>query len=229
MAQNNIKLLVIEGLDGSGKSTQINQLQDYLQSRSIKYKYIHFPRVETGIYGDLIARFLRGDLGPLESVHPYLVALIYAGDRNDASTDIKQWLEDGYLVLLDRYVISNIAFQCAKMGEEKDQSILRDWIIDLEFEHFGLPRPDLNLFLDVPFSFTESKLMKQRSGEDRNYLNGKKDIHEESLDFQGRVRKIYLKEAELDQHLRIICPCNCPTSDARGSNRFTRGWGGHHR
>jgi dTMP kinase len=86
------------------------------------------------------------------------------------------------------------------------------WILDLEFRHFGIPRPDLNIFLDVPFSFTEKKLLSSRTGNDRNYLNGTIDIHEESLAFQKRVRDMYIRIAESDNQL---CVVDC--SDKKGS------------
>ncbi len=114
-------------------------------------------------------------------VDPYLVALIFAGDRADAAPQIRQWLAEGKAVVLDRYVYSNVGFQCAKLpaGEERDR--LADWIVYLEFGHNALPRPDLSLFLDVPFTFTERKLSEVREGDDREYLQGGQDIHEASL------------------------------------------------
>ncbi len=186
-----MSFLVIEGLDGSGKSTQIGMLKEYLEQKAISYKYLHFPRLEEGIYGKLIARFLRGEMGDIEQVDPYLVALIFAGDRWEAKTLIEQWLADGYLVLVDRYVYSNIAFQCAKLHDPEEQKKLQKWILDLEFGNYKLPSPELNIFLDVPFDFTKERLTVGRTGNDRDYLNGQTDIHEQDLDFQGRVRKIY--------------------------------------
>jgi dTMP kinase len=82
------------------------------------------------------------------------------------------------------------------------------WILSLEFTHFAIPKPDLNFFLDVPFSFTEKKLLSNRSGEDRNYLNGTRDIHEESLNFQKKVREIYLRVARSDNRLVVVNCCN---------------------
>ncbi|NMB51936.1 MAG: thymidylate kinase, partial [Bacteroidales bacterium] len=99
---------------------------------------------------------------------------------------------------------SNIAYQCAKLGKKEDQEALMKWILDLEFDHFAIPRPDLNIFLDVPFSFTEKKLSSSRSGNDRKYLSGSIDIHEESLAFQKKVREMYIRVAETDEHLCIV-------------------------
>lgn len=207
-----MKLFVIEGVDGSGKSTQINLLKEYFLQKGYICEYLHFPRTEEPFFGELIARFLRGEFGSLNEVNPWLVAMLYAGDRKDAAELIRNWLMKGSIVLLDRYTYSNIAYQCAKINEVTDQNKLMNWILDLEFRHFTIPRPDLNFFLDVPFSFTEKKLLSSRTGNDRNYLNGTKDIHEESLAFQKKVREMYIKVAEADTRLCIV---NC--SDKNGN------------
>jgi dTMP kinase len=201
-----MKLFVIEGVDGSGKSTQLNLLREFLSGEGYKCEYLHFPRTDSPFFGELIARFLRGEFGSLNEVNPYLVAMLYAGDRNDAAGTIRNWLNDNKIVLLDRYTYSNIAYQCAKLDSAVDQNRLMNWILKLEFEHFGIPVPDLNIFLDVPFSFTERKLLSKRTGSDRNYLNGTSDIHEESLDFQRKVRDIYLRVASTGNNMTVI---NC--------------------
>jgi dTMP kinase len=199
-----MKFLVIEGVDGSGKSTQIKLMMNYLSELEIDYRYLHFPRTDTGIYGDLIARFLRGDFGKLNAVDPYLVALIYAGDRKDAVSQINEWLNAGYFVLLDRYVYSNIAFQCAKIQDKQKQETLKNWIFNLEYSYHKIPRPDMNILLNVPFSFTQKKLTEGRSGSERDYLQGTTDIHEDDLDFQKRVREMYLWQANTYNDLKII-------------------------
>ena len=203
-----MKLLVIEGLDGAGKSTQIGLLKSYLEKKGEKTQFLHFPRTEAPYWGELISRFLRGDFGTAAEVDPYLVAMLYAGDRNDAAHQVREWLEAGNVVILDRYTYSNVAFQCAKLETQEKQIALREWILDLEFNHFGIPKPMLNIFLDVPPRFTESKLKSKRVGNDRNYLNGKTDIHEASIDFQMGVRDVYLDIARVDSCLEII---NCST------------------
>lgn len=205
-------LIVLEGLDGAGKTTQISLLQNYFKSQGSNVKYLHFPRFDTPIYGDLIARFLRGDLGTVESVHPMLVALLFAEDRRSASEVLKKWLDEGNIVILDRYIYSNIAFQCAKIKDITLSKELRDWIFDLEFNKFKIPVPELNLFLDVPLNFVDSKLAAAREGEEREYLKGKQDIHEEKISFQRNVREIYLDECKKNEGLiRVDC------SDERGN------------
>lgn len=204
-------LIVLEGLDGAGKSTQVRRLKEYLTRRCGALEYIHFPRYDAPVYGDLISRFLRGDFGANDAVHPQLVALLFAEDRHGAVSFIKKALEEGKTVLLDRYVYSNIAYQCAKLSTKEEREQLRDWIFDTEYGAFGLPVPDLNLFLDVPIGFVEQSLTHQRAGEDREYLSGAQDIHEASIAFQKNVREMYVAQTERDSKFRRI---DC--SDARG-------------
>lgn len=204
--------IVIEGLDGSGKSTQLKMLREYLKHRNVPFKYLHFPRLEEGVYGKLIARFLRGEMGANDKVDPYLVALMFAGDRTDASQLIRGWMDDGYLVIVDRYVYSNIAFQCAKLSSSKDREALREWILDFEFGYNELPKPEVNLYLNVPMEFTREQLKNARDGDDRAYLKGARDIHEESLDFQEQVRQVYLSLAKHVKDLEII---NCMDQEGR--------------
>lgn len=199
-------LTVLEGLDGAGKSTQVKKLRAYLESLSGGLEYIHFPRYDAPVYGDLISRFLRGDFGSNDAVHPQLVALLFAEDRHGAGTEMKKVLDRGGNILLDRYVYSNIAYQCAKLADEDEAAALRDWIFNTEYGSFELPKPDLNIFLDVPIAFVESKLKSQRGGSDRDYLEGGQDIHEADIEFQKRVRSIYRKQCELDpKFIRIDC------------------------
>ena len=203
--------IVLEGLDGAGKSTQIKMLREWFLARGVESEYLHFPRFDAPIYGDLVARFLRGEFGSAAEVNPYLVALLYAGDRADAAKMVQGWLDEGKVVIADRYVYSNIGYQCAKIEDEAERAKLRQWIFDLEYDYNKIPQPELSLFLDVPFAFTERKLTEQREGDDRNYLNGGKDIHEASLSLQQAVRRVYLETAAVDESLQVV---DC--SDAEG-------------
>ena len=199
-------IVVLEGLDGAGKSTQVKKLRAYLEKMCPELEYIHFPRYDAPVYGDLISRFLRGDFGSNEAVHPQLVALLFAEDRHGAAPGMKATLARGGSVLLDRYVYSNIAYQCAKLSDPEERESLRKWIITTEYADFGLPKPDLNIFLDVPIAFVESRLESARSGSDREYLHGSQDIHEADIEFQKQVRDIYRRQVELDpDFIRIDC------------------------
>ena len=204
-------LIVLEGLDGAGKSTQVRLFREYLGSVCSRLEYIHFPRYDAPVYGGLIGKYLRGGFGALGSVHPQLVALLFAEDRRDAAAGIRQILREGGTVLLDRYVYSNIAYQCAKLPSDTEAEALREWINNTEYGQFGLPRPDLNLFLDVPIGFVEKSLAAQRGGADRGYLHGQQDIHEADIAFQRRVRDMYRRQAALDPHF-IAVDC----SDGQG-------------
>ena len=202
--------IVLEGLDGAGKSTQIAKLRDMFRARGVESEYLHFPRFDAPVYGELIARFLRGDLGSVESVNPYLVALLYAGDRAAAAATIRGWLSDGKVVIVDRYVYSNIGYQCAKLPRGEARNMLKDWILHTEYEEFAIPRPDLSLFLDVPFAFTEKKLSETREGDDRAYLQGGKDIHEASLDLQSSVREVYIDSSLQGDDIKVV---DCSTAE----------------
>lgn len=202
--------IVLEGVDGSGKSTQIEKLRGMFAERGVESEYVHFPRFDAPFFGELIARFLRGELGGINEVDPYIVALLYAGDRRDAAAMIRRWLDTGKVVIADRYVYSNIGYQCAKVADETKRAALRRWIFDLEYEYFKIPQPDLSIFLDVPFAFTERKLAEAREGADREYLHGAKDIHESSLAFQKSVRDVYLDAVHHDRDLHVV---DCSTAD----------------
>lgn len=205
-------LVVLEGLDGAGKSTQVSKFKAYLEQECSNLEYIHFPRYDAPLYGDLIGKFLRGGFGSIESVHPQLVALLFAEDRHGAVPRIRKVIEDGGTVLLDRYVYSNIAYQCAKLKSDEEAEELRQWIFNTEYGDFGEIRPDLNIFLDVPIGFVESSLRKNRCTDSgHGYLQGGQDIHEADIAFQKRVRDMYRRQAALDPSFIAI---DC--SDDRG-------------
>ena len=215
MSENKARFIVLEGLDGTGKSTQIKLLQEFFTKKSLSTYFIHFPRTnnESEIFGEMIAKFLRGDYGDIDSVHPELVALIYAADRYNASDLIKQKITNNQNVIADRYVFSNIAYQCAKIKNSKERTELAENIFKLEYEYFKIPKPDLSIFLHVPINFVEEKLTDSRECEERNYLQGKADIHEKSIDFQKSVENVYLDACKtMPNELQYL---NCINSDGK--------------
>lgn len=202
------KLIVMEGLDGSGKSTQIELLKSKFNAKGIPCQYIHFPMLGKGIYGELIAEFLRGEYGSVKEVAPKLVALLFANDRKEHIDRIVKWLNDGYCVLADRYVNSNIAFQCAKIEDKTEKEKLKQWIWAFEYNYNQLPLPFLSFFLDVPFDFITRSLSGERKGNERDYLKGVQDIHEKSFILQKNVYSEYKQLLqEQGNFVRIDC-CN---------------------
>ena len=188
----NGKLIVLEGCDASGKSTQIKLIKKYFEKNNLKYTYIHFPIYGHNEASSVIAAYLRGEYGDIDKVDPIFVANMYAMDRFLYLPELQKQMLENDVVLLDRYVFSNMAYQGAKHNTESQAQIMRDWINEFEFGFLELPYPDLNIFFDVPIKTIEKRLLEKRDGNDREYLNGKSDIHETNIEFQKRVRENYL-------------------------------------
>jgi len=187
------KFIVLEGLDGSGKSTQTQLLTEAVRAKEIDVEFIHFPRTDDSspFYGPMLKRFLKGELGALNEVDPWFVALLFAGDRRNDAARIQSLLDKGTWVIADRYVLSNIAFQGAKIADPTEKKQLAEWILHTEFDVFNLPVPDKTIFVHMPFSFCQQNVQNQRSGDDRTYLDGKADIHEADASFQNEVYAMY--------------------------------------
>ncbi len=164
-------------------------------------------------FSEVIAKFLRGEFGGINEVSPYFVANIYAMDRYMFLPTLQMALDTMDVVLLDRYVFSNLAYQGAKYPNgsiASDQ--VKKWIMDFEFDFLKLPYPDLNIFFDVPTEITGKRLEDQR-GDDKEYLQGRqKDIHEEDMEFQERVRQNYLGVMSTSPNCKIV-PCTLLVGD----------------
>ena len=182
----NAKLISLESLDGGGKSTQSKIIQKYLDKHNIKHDHIHFPAYEHNEYGKIISAFLRGEYGNTDEVSPIFVANIYAMDRYLYLPTLQRQMIENDVIILDRYVFSNMAFQGAKYNTDAQSQIMRDWINEFEFGFLELPYPDLNIFFDVPIKIIKERLKEKREGEDRKYLKGRSDIHETDIEFQTR-------------------------------------------
>ena len=169
-------LIAIEGIDGSGKHTQAKLLEHALSAKGFSVFATGFPQYDSW-FGSMVGRFLNGDYGPLQAVDPHFSALLYAGDRFEAKPRIETVLNEGKIVLVDRYVASNLAHQVARAAAEKRSEFLR-WIEHLEYSIYGLPREDLILYLRVPPSQAQ-RLVAQKS--ERPYTRATHDIQEKSL------------------------------------------------
>ena len=184
------KLIVIEGTDGSGKSTQFRMLWEHLQADQVSFQHIVFPRYKEDSSA-LIRMYLGGQFGDKPSdVNAYAASSFYAVDRYASyKMDWGKWYEDGGLVLSDRYTTSNAVHQASKEPEEKQAAFLT-WLYDFEYEKLGLPRPDLTIYLDVPTDFTE-KLLRSREAN----TNTQADIHEKDMQYRATCRETGRKAA----------------------------------
>jgi dTMP kinase len=185
MAQRGL-LIAVEGIDGSGKHTQARLLEHTLLSRGYSVFATTFPQYESW-FGHMVGKFLNGDFGPLEAVDPHFSAMLYAGDRFESKPRMEAALNGGQIVLVDRYVSSNLAHQVARAPAEKRSEFLR-WIEYLEYSIYGLPKEDLILYLRVPPSQAQ-KLVAQKS--QRNYTQKTHDIQEKSLHHLEDAAEMY--------------------------------------
>jgi dTMP kinase len=170
------KLIAIEGIDGSGKQTQVRLLARELESRGHKVLATGFPQYDSW-FGKMVGQFLNGDFGALDSVDPHFTALLYAGDRFECKQPIVAALQNGDIVLADRYVGSNLAHQTARSAPEK-RAEFRAWIEHLEYGIYGLPRETLVLYLRVPPREAQILVAKKSA---RVYTEAAHDILESSI------------------------------------------------
>lgn len=195
------KLIIIEGLDGSGKSTQVELLQKYFENEGIDYKKIKLPDYDSPS-STLVNMYLAGDFGKsADDVNAYAAGAFYAVDRF-ASYKLN-WgkdYENGTLILADRYATSNSIYQMEKIDESKWDEYL-EWSADFEYEKIGIPKPDVVIYLDMPVEISQ-RLMTRRYDGNEN----KKDVHEANVSFLEKCRKSALYTAK-KQGWNVI-PCS---------------------
>lgn len=194
------KLIVIEGTDGSGKSTQFRLLSERLEKDGIAYRRLVFPRYQEESSA-LIRMYLGGQFGSdPNAVNAYAASSFYAVDRYASyKMDWGQWYEAGGLVLSDRYTTSNAVHQASKESGEKQAAFLR-WLTDFEYNKMGLPEPDLTIYLDVPTDFSE-KLLRRREAETHTSA----DIHEQDTAYLALCRETGRAVAEFYGWTVIQC------------------------
>ena len=194
------KLIIIEGLDGSGKSTQIELLEEYLKSNEIIYKKIKLPDYDSPS-STLVKMYLGGEFGSsADDVNAYAAGAFYAVDRY-ASFNLgwKKDYESGALIIADRYATSNSIYQMEKIEESKWDEYL-EWSEDFEYNKLSIPRPDCVIYLDMPVEISQ-RLMTSRYDGDEN----KKEVHEVNVDFLNKCRKSALYTAEKQGWKVIEC------------------------
>lgn len=190
------KFIVIDGSDGSGKTTQINMLSEKLEYFGYKVEIADFPQYNTKSAG-LIEEYLKGKYGSADEVNSYVASCFYACDRYDASFKIKEALMQGKIVIANRYVTSNMAHQGCKITNNLERKIFFKWLNDLEYKMFNIPNPDLILILNVNIKISNELI---------NRRGRVKDIHEKNLNHLKNAQKIYLELKKIYNNISII---NC--------------------
>lgn len=200
-------LIAIEGIDGSGKGTQTTLLAERLNALGKKVKIFRFPQYEDTFFGREVGRYLNGDYGSLDAVPPKFSALLYALDRFQALKKINSCLNEGTIVICDRYTPSNIAHQAARVGGKESVEI-QNWIETVEYQILGLPEPDAVIFLDVDVDESQ-RLVAQKPK--RSYTDKSHDLHEDSAGhLDGALSNFRTLAGQKGWHI-----INCAGSDAK--------------
>jgi len=194
------KFIVLEGIDGSGKRTQLEALVRAFTARGVAFAQVSFPHYD-GFFGKLVARFLNGEFGALSDVDPHFSALLYAGDRLESKAVIEGALASGKTVLADRYVGSNLAHQGSRVpGDKRDEFI--GWLKQLEYQVYGLPVEDLVVYLRVPVTEAH-RLTGERSM--RSYTKLSRDLQEADVTHLEEASQIYDELARQPHWVRVEC------------------------
>jgi len=194
------KFIAIEGIDGSGKRTQIDLLSRALDTRGVPHVRYSFPRYESS-FGRLVARYLNGEFGRLDAVDAHFSALLYAGDRFEAKAELETALAEGKTVLADRYIGSNLAHQGARVGPQRREEFL-SWLKRLEYGIYGLPAEDLVIYLRLP-AREAHRLVGLKAA--RQYTNLQRDLQEADLKHLEQAALVYDRLATEPNWVTIEC------------------------
>jgi dTMP kinase len=194
------KFIVLEGIDGSGKRTQLDALAGEFGRRGTPFAQISFPNY-SGFYGKLVAQFLNGEFGSLAAVDPHFAALLYAGDRLESKPTIESAPAAGKILLADRYVASNLAHQGARVVPEKRGNFLA-WLKQLEYEVHGLPVEDLVIYLRLPVTEAH-RLIGQKAA--REYTKARRDLQESDFAHLEAASQVYDELAQQPNWVTIEC------------------------
>jgi dTMP kinase len=198
------KLIVVDGIDGSGKATQVKLLIKRLRKERHKAATLDFPRYYDNFFGKLIGRFQNNEFSDAPKTSPYLASVLYAADRWEAKNKIEKWLKEGRVVILDRYASSNQIHQGGKIKDAKKRNKFLNWLEEMEFSIFKIPKPDMIIFLNVPYKISKKLLTKKVS---RNYIkSAKNDKVEKSRIYQ---ESSYLQSLNLVKKHNNWIEINC--------------------
>lgn len=198
------KLIVIAGTDGSGKGTQAKLLCDRIVNEKGQVRLVDFPR-----YGErsaaMVEDYLNGKFGSAKDVGPFRGSIFYAIDRYAASFDMKKWLNSGVNVISNRYTSANKGHQMGKIKDDVERDKFLDWENELEYDIFGIPKEDLNIFLYVPPEIGQTLVDKK---DRRQYTDKKRDLHEADLTHLQDAAEAYMYVAKKEGWTIIDCAPN---------------------
>lgn len=196
--------IMLEGTDGSGKTTQTALLVERLEKEGYPVKQISFPQYGTPS-AHMVEAYLRGDFGTAEEVSAKQASLFYAIDRFAAKKQIEEWINEGNIVIANRYVASNMGHQGGKISDPVERQAYFDWNYELEYTIFTIPKPDVNIILHVPTDISK-KLVDAREEEGTHDKTGVRDIHEENIQHLRDAEQAYLDIAgRYDEFSLISC------------------------
>lgn len=198
--------IVIDGTDGSGKATQVGLLAARLQKEGKTVHTIDFPEYYKNFFGKFIGHCLTEQYYNFIQVHPKIASVLYAADRFESKEEIERWLAKGCVVLANRYVSSNQIHQGGKITSAKKRKDFLLWLDEMEYTVFGLPRPDVVLYLSLPTKLSLALMRERDNTQKRGYKKKKADVHEVDVVFQERSRSSALKLVkELNNFVKIDC------------------------
>lgn len=193
------KLIVVDGADGSGKTTQAKLLVEYVKNNKIPVKYVDFPQYKRSFHGKTVGKFLKGEFGSINEVSPYLASLAYALDRASVKREMDEFLAQGGVIIANRYATSSMAHQAAKFNIEKERTDFLKWIYELEYKVHKIPKENIVIYLHVPH-LVALDLAKKRAEQKGTQL----DIAESNTDHQKRSEEMYLQLAKKFRHWKVI-------------------------
>lgn len=203
------KLIVIDGTDGSGKTTQTNLLIKHLGKEGYKVKFIHFPRYKENFFGKFIGHCLSEQYYNWVNIHPKIASVMYAADRWESKDEINKYIKAGYIVVMDRYISANQIHQGGKIANVKKRQEFMEWLAEMEYKVFKIPETNLTIYLSLPIEIV-LKLIKERDYKGaRAYLGSKKDVHEKDKNFLKNSIKSALWLAKTHKNwVKIECAKN---------------------
>jgi len=201
------KLIVIDGTDGSGKHTQVELLAKRLKKEGYKVKIIDFPEYYKNFFGAFIGHCLTEQYFNFLKVHPKIVSVLYAADRFESSKEMRKWLEQGYVVIANRYVSANQIHQGGKIKNAKKREAFIKWLDQMEYGVFKIPKPDIIFYLSLSIEIV-LRLLKERASSKikRAYLKKGKDVAEADKEHQmNSIKSALWLVKKVPNFLKIEC------------------------